>query len=359
MIDLTDYDAILVVSYGGPMGPDDVLPFMRNATAGRGVPDERLREVSTHYERYGGVSPINACNAQLVDDLRTELARRGCELPVVLGNRNWHPFVTDTLRELHAAGRHRILLTTTAAYASYSGCRQYREDVGAALATLAAEGIDTSVFTIHKTRAYYGEEGFLVANVDALVAAAADLPADDAECRIVFVTHSIPQGMQDASGPSPELRYVAQHEQVAERVASRANAALGRDLAWDLVYCSRSGAPHHPWLEPDVNDHLAALPEAGVTAVVVAPIGFISDHMEVVNDLDFEAANSAAEAGLAFSRAATAGTHPAFISSLVDVLAERAQIARGQRGQDERWSTPCAEGCCLARPGYEPLPALS
>ncbi|MDU0348056.1 ferrochelatase, partial [Actinomyces sp. MRS3W] len=378
---LAPYDAVLLLSYGGPEGPDDVLPFMRNATAGRGVPDDRLREVSGHYGRWDGVSPINARNAELLAALRTELAARGSPLPVVIGNRNWHPFVSEALRDLADGGARRILAITTAAYASYSGCRQYREDVAGALELLAA-GDDGATgggreadaaarvggaggapvrLVVDKTRPFYNTPGMLAANTDAIVAAFHQLVAEGVSAdgiRLVLVTHSIPASMERLSAPtaeeradldgsepgmaadlSTEISYVAQHERLADVLLDAVAARLGRRPQADLVYCSRSGPPQARWLEPDVNDHLEAIAAGHLTdgravdvptGVVVAPFGFVADHMEVVFDLDTEARETASRLGLAYVRAATAGTHPAFVASLADVLAERAAVARGE-----------------------------
>ena len=363
------YDALLVVSYGGPRGPEDVLPFMRNATRGRGIPDERLVEVSGHYALFGGRSPINERNAELVDALRDELVRRGVDLPVHVGNRNWTPYLADTLGGLARAGARRVLCLTTAAFSSYSGCRQYREDLAGALAAADA-GIE-----LDKIGPYAETDGFVRANADALVAALRRLE-DPASARVLFVTHSIPAAMDAASGPGPEeLRYSAQHVRVAERVAALAASALGVSPASELVFCSRSGAPHIPWLEPDVNDRLGELAAEGVREVVTAPIGFINDHMEVIFDLDTQAAATASGLGLGYVRAATAGTHPAFVGMLADAVAGRvagrvASGAEGAAGASDAGEAcdparsllhgvrTCSASCCgSGRPGGAPLPA--
>lgn len=336
------YDALLLVSYGGPNGPEDVLPFMRNATRGKGIPDERLLEVSGHYARFGGVSPINACNERLIEALRAELAARGAELPVVLGNRNWHPFISEALAELVASGAKRILMLPTSAYASYSGCRQYREDVAAALAGL---GEDADGVTVDKTRTFYDSPGFLQAQVDRIATAYRRLEEQGRgaeETRLLLVTHSIPVAMQEGSGDPerPGSDYIAQHLALAEVLVPRVEDALGVErgtIRAELAYCSRSGPPQARWLEPDVNDRLAELKDEGVASVCCAPIGFVSDHMEVVYDLDTEAAETAEGLGIDYVRAGTAGTHPALIASLVDLVCERAARARGE--DPER---PCA-----------------
>ncbi len=302
------YDAILVVSYGGPRQPDDVLPFMRNATRGRGIPDERLMEVSEHYRMFGGASPINERNAELMDALRAELAGRGVTAPIVIGNRNWTPYVAETVAELEASGAKRVLVLATAAYASYSGCRQYREDLAAALAETGA------ALEFTKIGAFAETDGFVAANADAVrsaLAVAAGTP------RVLFVTHSIPLAMDAASGPGGDNTYAAQHRRVAERVAAEVGLA---DDAWEIAYCSRSGAPHIPWLEPDVNDRMEELAGEGVSSVVTVPFGFINDHMEVVYDLDTEGRQTAADHGLSYVRAATVGVHPAFVTMLADAI---------------------------------------
>ena len=433
---LAPYDAVLVLSYGGPAGPADVLPFMRNATAGRGVPDSRLLEVSGHYAGFDGVSPINARNAEMLEALRAELARRGSSAPVVIGNRNWHPFVTEAMRELADGGARRLLSLTTAAYASYSGCRQYREDTAAALARLAAgtdgatgggfeadaaarvggAGGEPVELVVDKTRPFYNTPGMLETNADAIADACAELTRAGVPLegiRLVLVTHSIPVGMERGSAPhagdgapgggsagpgsgsdgpggaaagpgggrdlpapgaaplepgvaadlSTEISYVDQHRRFIEVLLPAVARRLGTAAApaHDLVFCSRSGPPQARWLEPDVNDHLEALAAGRLTdgtavaapdGVVVAPIGFVADHMEVVFDLDTEARATAERLAMPYVRAATAGTHPAFIASLADVLLERAAVARGEDVAPASttgtgpFHTVCPESCC-------------
>jgi ferrochelatase len=307
------YDAFLLLSFGGPQGPDEVLPFLRRVTAGRGVPDERLAEVAEHYHHFGGVSPITAQNQALLAALAAEFDRRGFSLPCYFGNRNWHPFVTHTARQLAADGHREVLVLATSATGSYSGCRQYREDLAAA-AAVAPE------LRFTKLRHYFDHPGFIQANAEAVRTALARLPAESAEtARLVFTAHSIPAGMNASAGPSGGL-YLDQHQATAALVAE---AVRGPGAEFDLVWQSRSGPPQLPWLAPDVNDHLRALAAAGIRSVLVAPTGFVSDHLEVLWDLDNEAAATAAELGLDFVRAATAGTHPAFVSGLADLVAEQ------------------------------------
>ncbi|WP_227712809.1 hydrogen peroxide-dependent heme synthase [Nanchangia anserum] len=328
---LAPYDAILICSYGGPRTPDDVLPFMRNATAGRGVPDDRLIAVSGHYGGFGGASPINARNLEIRDALAAELSARSITVPLALGNRNWTPFIRDSLIDFYQRGFRRVLCVFTAAYVCYSACRQYREDLAAALDDMAKNGMDA--MSVDKVRAYYTTEGFVEATTARLLEAWQRMEeTGQSDPRLVMVTHSIPEAMADHSGPADGSRpgYVRQHLDVATEVVARAEAALGRTIEWQLAYCSRSGPPHVPWLEPDINDVLESLAEAGTSAVIAQPLGFINDHMEVVYDLDTEASETAERLGLTYVRAATVGTHPAFISSLADVICERAAQARGE-----------------------------
>ncbi|CAN5467464.1 ferrochelatase [soil metagenome] len=309
------YDALLLLSFGGPLGPADVMPFLRKVTAGRGIPDERLADVAQHYLHYDGVSPITAQNEALIAAIQTELATRHIELPVYFGNRNWHPFLLDTARQMSTDGVQNALVLTTSATTSYSGCRQYREDLAGAAAEL---GASSPTFT--KIRHYFDHPGFIEANADAVRVALGELPAEQRErARLIFTAHSIPDSMNATSGPGGGL-YLAQQRATARLVAE---AVRGPGAEFDLVWQSRSGPPQVPWLEPDINDHLRALAVAGVSAAVISPTGFISDHMEVIWDLDNEARETATELGLTLARAATAGTHPAFVRGLVDLLEER------------------------------------
>ena len=345
---LAPYDALLLLSFGGPEQPDDVMPFLRNVTRGRDIPDERLEAVAEHYHHFGGRSPINDQNRALLAALQHELTARGSDVPMLWGNRNWPPYVTDALREAHAAGARRVLAVLTSAYSSYSSCRQYREDIAAALITLAGEGIELQV---DKVRHYFNHPGFAEANTEAALTALRAVP-DGAH--LVFVTHSVPLAMEAAAGPDGGA-YSAQHRDLAATVAAAAGRELGRDVPWALVYCSRSGPPSQPWLEPDVSDHLRELKAAGVPGVAVAPIGFVSDHMEVVYDLDTEAAETADEIGLPFARAATVGTHPQFVDGIVDLMVERAAQARGEAPQQPFVGargpshSVCPVGCCRGR----------
>ena len=322
---LDPYDAVILVSFGGPEGPAEVLPFLENVTRGRGIPPERLAEVGEHYFLFGGRSPINDQCRRLLAELGAELSRRGLLVPLYWGNRNSEPFLASEMARIASAGHRRVLAVMTSAYPSYSSCRQYRENLHDATQDTALQ--------VDRLRHYAHHPGFVTASVDATLAALQDLGQPATEARLVFVTHSIPTSMAVAAGPqpkSPDGGYVDWHRAVAAEVARQVAERLGHDLDFDLVYCSRSGPPSQPWLEPDVNDHLRQLHAEGVPAVVTIPIGFISDHMEVIYDLDTEAAETAAGLGLPFSRAATAGVHPAFVSALVDLMVERASVARGE-----------------------------
>ena len=313
-------DAILLASFGGPEGQDDVLPFLRNVTRGRGVPDERLEEVAHHYRANGGVSPINAQNRALKAAVEAELARRGLELPVFWGNRNWDPTMADAVRAAHAAGHRRLLALVTSAYTSYSGVGQYLEDFQRAL---DETGLADEV-SITKLREYFDHPGFVAPFVEGVRAALARIDDErpGARTHVLFVTHSIPTAAASASGPSfgPGGAYVAQHLAVARAVLGEAAPA---GTPWSLVYQSRSGSPSVPWLEPDINAAIDELAADGVEALVVVPIGFVSDHMEVMWDLDTEAAETAAAHGMLAIRVPTPGTHPAFVAGLVDLVVER------------------------------------
>jgi len=350
---LNPYDGILLLSYGGPEKPDDVMPFLRIVTAGRGIPDERLTAVAEHYYAFGGKSPINDQNRLLLAALRSELDRRELATPLLWGNRNFDPFVVDTLREAHEAGMRRLVTIVTSAYTSYSSCRQYREDLAAAVATLADEGRE---MTVDKVRPYFNHPGFSRVNARHVTEAVRGLKQHpDTEVRLVFVTHSIPEAMDDTSGPGDGEgnAYRREHLALASAITDEVNATLGRGVEHELAYCSRSGPPNQPWLEPDVNDALRSLASAGVKTVVMAPIGFVSDHMEVRFDLDIEAAQTAAEEGLEMVRVPTVGADPEFVSGLVDLVLERAGQARGSASLvSPSWpgleASPsvCRPGCC-------------
>ncbi|MEU8486828.1 ferrochelatase [Streptomyces sp. NPDC048641] len=335
------YDALLLLSFGGPEGPDDVVPFLENVTRGRGIPKERLKEVGQHYFLFGGISPINEQNRALLDALRKDFADHGLDLPVHWGNRNWAPYLTDTLREMVTDGHRRIAVLATSAYASYSGCRQYRENLADSLAALEAEGLE--VPRVDKLRHYFNHPGFVRPMIDGVLKSLADLPDDVRDgAHIAFTTHSIPTEAADVSGPVDDHgdggAYVKEHLDVARVIADAVREETGIDHPWQLVYQSRSGAPHIPWLEPDICDHLEERQGAGAPAVVMAPIGFVSDHMEVLYDLDTEATAKAAELGLPVRRSATVGADPRFAAAVRDLVLERSAAESG------RAVTPCALG---------------
>lgn len=307
------YDAFLLLSFGGPEGEDDVLPFLENVTRGRGVPAERLQEVAKHYHHFGGVSPINQQNRDLLAAIRADFAAHHIDLPIYWGNRNWHPFLTDTVTQMAKDGVQRALAFTTAAFAGYSSCRQYLEDIA-----LARREVGDAAPQIDKVPHYFDQPGLVQAHADGVREALVALPASSrSAARFVYTAHSIPTRMAQASGPNGNL-YAEQLMTLARLVTE--SVVPGQDF--DLVWQSRSGPPSVPWLEPDINDHLADLAHQGVPAVVVSPIGFVSDHLEVVWDLDHEAAATAGELGIDFARAATPGVHPAFVGMIHDLVVQ-------------------------------------
>ncbi|RXZ40824.1 ferrochelatase [Agromyces binzhouensis] len=357
------YDAILLAGFGGPEGQDDVIPFLRNVTRGRGIPDERLEEVAHHYRHFGGVSPINEHNRELKAALEAELAGRGIDLPVIWGNRNWDPYMNDALREAGERGFTKLIAVATSAYSSYSSCRQYREDFADALEDTGLGG----VIRIDKVRQFFDHPGFVAPFVEGVREAIAKLEADHegfdptTDVEVLFATHSIPTTDADRSGPAERGfgeggAYAAQHRAVAEVVMREAGAG---DVPWQLVYQSRSGPPTQPWLEPDVNDAIAELPAAGRKAVVIVPLGFVSDHMEVMWDLDEEAMETAEEHGLAAVRVPTPGVHPAYVAGLVDLVLERVNgtpaAERPHATELGPWYDVCRPGCCEnVRLGFKP-----
>jgi len=335
---VASYDAFLLVSFGGPEQPADVMPFLQNVTAGRGIPVERLQRVAEHYYRFGGISPINQQCRDLIAAIEKEFAARAVPLPVYWGNRNWHPYLRDTLAAMAAAGVTRALALVTSAYSSYSSCRQYLRDIEA-----ARSHVGTGAPQVDKIRPYFNHPGYVGSFAAAARAAAASLPdAVAGEFDLIFTAHSIPLSMAAASGPAGGA-YQAQLAETARLVASQA----GFEMPWWLAYSSRSGPPSQPWLEPDVNDLLAERAAAGSRAVVIVPIGFISDHMEVRFDLDIEAAGTAAQLGLAYARAATPGIDPKLVSMIADLVAERLDerppAALGALGA---WPGSCPGDCC-------------
>jgi len=333
------FDAVLLVSFGGPEAPDEVMPFLERVTEGRGVPRERLEVVAEHYYALGGISPINEQNRHLIAALTRRLGERGVDLPVFWGNRNSPPFLADAVRSMHAAGHASALAVTTSAYPSYSGCRQYRENVAAALAqTGLADAID-----IRAAGPYFERRGFAQAVADEVVGATDEARRDglrEDEVVVLFTTHSIPVAMDQGAGPD-ESRPSAPPGAYARAHLDVASAIMGDStVPWRLVFQSRSGPPQVPWLEPDVNDALREEAAAGRRRVIVAPIGFISDHVEVVWDLDHEARQTAAEVGVQFVRLPTPGVHAAFVDMLVDVVVEARELPAG------RVASRCSSTCC-------------
>ncbi|MBE0658106.1 MAG: ferrochelatase [Bryobacteraceae bacterium] len=335
----TSYDAILVLSFGGPEKPEDVMPFLENVTRGRNVPRERLEEVAENYMMFGGRSPINDQCRALIDVLKPELAGHGVGLPIYWGNRNWHPFIEDTMRQMAADGVKRALVFVTSAYSSYSACRQYLEDIERAR---AAVGVGAPV--CDKLRHFYNRPGFLDALADRLFEAFAKVEAgNQAGAHLVFTAHSVPVAMARTS------KYVEQLEEVASHLAAR----MGR-TDYRLVWQSRSGPPSQPWLEPDIKDALAEIAAgSGSRDVVVQPIGFISDHMEVIVDLDTQAMEHAQGLGLRMVRAGTAGTHPRFIEAIRELIVERIETGEA--------ANPCLANCCPSPQmlmGISPRPSV-
>lgn len=308
-------EALLVLSFGGPEKPDDVIPFLENVLRGRNVPRERMLEVAGHYYHFGGRSPINDQNRALIAALRELLDHEGPSMPVYWGNRNWHPLLAGTLRQMRSDGIRQALAFVTSAYSSYSGCRQYREDIARAQAALG-EGVPE----IRKLPTFHNHPGFIAANAAHLQDALREFRSPP---HVVFTAHSVPLSMASSSP------YAGQLEETASLVAARAGIT-----DWKLVYQSRSGPPTQAWLEPDINDYLRMLHQQGIREVILAPTGFTSDHMEVLYDLDTEAAQLCKDLEIRMVRAKTAGTHPEFIHMIRDL------ILRG--------AVECAAGCCPA-----------
>lgn len=359
------YDAILLAGFGGPEGQDDVIPFLRNVTRGRGIPDERLEEVAHHYRHFGGVSPINAQNRALKAAIEAELAARGIDLPVYWGNRNWAPFLEEAVQDAAAAGDTTLLAIATSAYSSYSSCRQYREDFARVLDATALMG----TVTIDKVRQFFDHPGFVSAFTEGVTDAVRGLIGDGiapGRIRVLFSTHSIPTADAERSGPrdrdfGPGGAYAAQHEAVAAFVMSNLVQAMPEagETGWEVVYQSRSGPPSQPWLEPDVCDVIGELPGRDMEAVVIVPLGFVSDHMEVLWDLDTEAMEAAEEAGIRAVRTPTPGVDPAFVSGLVDLVVERREgtpaAERPHVTDLGPWFDVCRPACCEnIRAGFKP-----
>ncbi|QDV30794.1 Ferrochelatase [Planctopirus ephydatiae] len=304
------YDALLIVSFGGPDRPEDVLPFLENVLRGKPVPRERMLEVAEHYYHFGGKSPINDQVRELISALKIEFQKSGIDLPIYWGNRNWHPMLTDTVREMAEQGVQRALAFFTSGYSCYSGCRQYRENIIA-----AREAVGAQAPLIEKTRMFYNHPLFIEANTERLRTAMSTWSGEERQqAHLTFTAHSIPMSMADRSNYTLQL---------TETCRLIANALEFEKDRWSLVYQSRSGRPQDPWLEPDILDHLKSLNERNIRNVAVAPVGFLSDHMEVLYDLDEEASLLAKQLGLNFVRSGTVGTHPQFIAMIRELVEER------------------------------------
>jgi ferrochelatase len=332
-IEETPYDALIVVSFGGPEGMDEVMPFLENVLRGRNVPRERMLAVAKHYELLGGVSPINEQNRNLIGALQQELKAKGPRLPIYFGNRNWHPMLADTLATMRADGVRRALAFVTSAYSSYSSCRQYLEDI-----EHARQAVGPDAPRVEKLRAFHNHPGFIEANVDNVRKALEQIPEERrAATHVVFTAHSIPESM------AINCDYVAQLGETSRLVA----AGLGVETC-RLVFQSRSGSPSQPWLGPDVCEYLRELHGRGARDVVVAPIGFVSNHMEIVYDLDTEAMRLCRELGLNMIRAATAGTHPRFVEMIRELILERVypETPRRAVGSLGPRADRCATDCC-------------
>jgi ferrochelatase len=332
------YDALLIVSFGGPEGPADVMPFLENVTAGRGVPRERLLEVAKHYDEVGGVSPINGQNRALQLAVQADFEASGLELPVYWGNRHWTPTLTEVLAQMRDDGITNAIAFLTSAYASFSSCRQYLDAIEA-----SRREVGDGAPQVDRLRQYFNHPGFIDPMTDAVGAALESLPrALRADAHLAFVAHSIPTAMDVAAGPDGGA-YAEQLFDAAALVA----AGVGADHDASLSFCSRSGSLSTPWLEPDISDRLTELAEHRVTAVVVVPIGFVSDHMEVAYDLDTEAAQTASDLGLTFARAATVGTDPRFVAMIRELVLERmGEVPARALGDAGPAHDVCPVDCC-------------
>lgn len=337
------FDALLVLSFGGPEGKEDVIPFLENVLRGRNVPRERLEEVAEHYYHFDGVSPINQQNRELIDALRSELDDNGlADLPIYFGNRNWHPLLPDTLQQMAEDGAKKALVFITSVYSSYSGCRQYREDMFNAQTKL--EGIEAPEILL--TRKPFNHPGWIETQVDLIEESMEQLPEESrAGAHIIYAAHSIPSAM------AKNCLYTQQLADSATLITERVQ--LGNN-PFSIAYQSRSGPPHQPWLEPDINDHLADLQKQGVENVVVVPLGFISDHMEVMYDLDEEALETSQELNMTMVRVPSAGTHPRFVRMIRELIEERLDDSHTERdfvgGRGPSWDI-CPVNCCLPGSG--------
>jgi ferrochelatase len=326
----SSYDALLVISFGGPEGMADVLPFLDNVLRGRNVPRERMLQVARHYEMFNGISPINQQNRNLIAALQRELKTRGPHLPIYWGNRNWHPLLADTLSQMAQDGIQHALAFVTSAYSSFSSCRQYLENIAD-----AQNAVGTNAPQVDKLRAFYNHPLFIEANVEQIRSALKRI--EDNDVQLLFTAHSIPKSM------AAHCDYESQLHETARLIAAQLQVRN-----WRLVYQSRSGPPHQPWLGPDLLDSLKQLASEGQSAVLVAPIGFVSDHMEVVYDLDVEAQRLCQELGLTMVRAETVGTHSWFVEMIRELVLERTDNAPARfLGSHGPRPNVCEPGCCL------------
>lgn len=341
--DSDKFDALLVVSFGGPEGPKDVMPFLENVTRGRNIPKERLLEVAEHYHHFGGVSPINEQNRTLISAVKKRLVEKGVSLPIYFGNRNWHPYLHDALAEIRASGARRVLAFFTSLFSCYSGCRQYRENIAAALDRIGATDL-----TVAKVRMGFNHPGFIEAQSDLIVESISTASEEAAPYQIVFTAHSIPLQMAQTSSYERQLQESA--GLIFERVRADPRVVNRIANSWRFAYQSRSGSPSIPWLEPDVNDVIRELHGAGKPGVAVVPLGFISDHMEVVYDLDYEAKETAATLGIGFVRVPTVGINEKFVDGVTDLFIERLENKSNKNclGALGPWHDVCPEGCCPA-----------
>ncbi|WP_044302236.1 ferrochelatase [Rhodopirellula sallentina] len=337
MTDVPPYDSFMLVSFGGPEGPDDVMPFLENVLRGKNVPRERMLEVAEHYAHFGGVSPINQQNRELLTAIKAEFESHGIDLPVYWGNRNWTPYFTDTLRQMRDDGCQRSLAFFTSMFSCYSGCRQYREDI-----IRAREEVGEDAPIVEKVRMGFNHPGFVATMADNIQTAAESIGVAPGDTKVLFTAHSIPMSMADNCDYEKQLRE-----------ASKLVAAACGATDWDLVYQSRSGPPSQPWLEPDVLDAIVRLDdEKKLSSLIILPIGFVSDHMEVLFDLDEEAADLCRERDIKIARAASAGTHPEFVSMIRGLVSERLGLTSEKPavGDLGPWHDVCPQDCCTYTP---------
>ena len=336
---MSQFDSIIIVSFGGPNEPSEVMPFLRNVVRGRNIPDERLVEVAEHYMHFGGKSPINEQNLALIEALKQELHVRNINFPIYFGNRNWNPYIKDSLKQMHRDGKKNALAFFTSMFSSYSGCRQYRENIENARNEFKTEtGIEAP--QVQKVRMGFNHPGFIESMKSRVLDSLSALSENERKNpRLIFTAHSIPIGMAKNSS------YELQLQESCKLVAVAANIQ-----EYILCYQSRSGSPMQPWLEPDISEVIKSTDKNIYSSVIVAPIGFISDHMEVLFDLDEEAKETAESAGIVFARAGTVGTHPAYVNMIADLIEERLfpeKVEKKSIGDLPSWHDVCPVDCCL------------